>query len=273
MHTILSSSVAVDNSAPVADVQRRPSVVGDHLRRVLRAFAGFRVFGWDWLSPWLAYIFWPALKRCLGRRVIRFKRFHVRADTCDLETFGGLFEDYPPDLVQRALRDVDLVVDLGANVGAFSCLVQTLCAAQNRSRPIRAVEPSSDAIVFLREQPFASAIDIRQVAVGANKRSARLVSGKNSVSGYVDLSENGDGEPVDVVTLRSLCDRPALVKIDIEGAEWEILESGLPEVVRHLFLEWHPRLGQSRTPPDFLPGHWQLLSQDPYGASTWYFHQ
>jgi hypothetical protein len=102
--------------------------------------------------------------------------------------------------------------------------------------------------------------------VGAINRTARLVRGHNSVSDYVDFSQRARGQTIDVISLNSLCDRPALVKMDIEGGEWSILEHGLPENVRHLVLECHGR-GE---PSDLVAGDWRRISTNIHCASTWW---
>ena len=53
----------------------------------------------------------------------------------------------------------------------------------------------------------------------------------NSVARHVDFSGSAEDQTPPVMSLKSLCDRPALVKMDIEGGEFEVLEGGLPENV------------------------------------------
>ena len=72
-----------------------------------------------------------------------------------------------------------------------------------------------------------------------------------------------------MISLESLCDRPAMVKMDIEGGEFEVLEGGLPENVRYFLLEWHHPGG----PADLVPGNWIQISNDIHGASTWYLRR
>jgi FkbM family methyltransferase len=245
----------------------------DHARRIVRAREGFRLFGLLWLRPWLSYIFSPLLNRLSPARTVHFAQFNVRRGQCDLYTFANLFEDYPVALVGLALNEVEMVIDLGANVGAFSFLVDRIATQKGRRLQIVAVEPNDANIQFLREQPFAGDLVIHHAAVGPAEGTAQLVRGENSVSDYVDFSGGITGTPTPVITLDSLCSRPALVKMDIEGGEWNILQKGLPENVRHLVLEWHPGLGRNhaRMPVDFLPGDWQQLSRGLYGSSTWYW--
>lgn len=256
---------------------RVTTLLVDHTRRVVRASAGFRSVGFAWTRPWLFYIGSPLLNRIKRRGVLRFRGFDVRLGKADLYTFANLFEDYPVSLVRNALAEVSLVLDLGANVGAFSWLITALIKGESLRPHIVALEPNSENARFLGAQPFAGAIEIDEAAVGPRKGTGTLVSGENSVTDYVDFSGRSAGPTVPIRSLDSLCDRPALVKMDIEGGEREILKQGLPEHVRHLFLEWHPLRAAGtpdpRTPADFVPGKWQHLSSDPYGSTTWYFQR
>ena len=172
---------------------------------------------------------------------------------------------FTPSRMFLPIGDVNLIVDLGANVGAFSFLVRTL-ASQAR---IVAVEPDKKNVAFLRAQPFARTIEIREAAVGPFDGKARLIAGENSVTHHVDLSGSAEGEVVSLISLDSLCQEPALVKMDIEGGELSILENGLPENIRHLMLEWH----YGGVPSDLVAGNWKHISTDLHGATMWYWRR
>jgi FkbM family methyltransferase len=259
MDAILSNSAAAIE--PVHG-PRKIDMLIDHARRSVTALAGFRVYGSNWIRPWLTYALSPLLSRAALDAVARFANFNARLGEGDLYTFANVFTDYPVAKIKSALRDVELVVDLGANVGAFSYL--TLSLGKKR---IIAVEPERDNAAFLRAQPFANALEIVQAAVGPSEGSARLIHGENSVTHHVDLTNTSEGETVSVASLDSLCNAPALVKMDIEGGELAILQHGLPENVRHLVLEWHHR----GSPADFVRGNWRHISTDMHGATTWWF--
>ncbi|MEP7071746.1 MAG: FkbM family methyltransferase [Verrucomicrobiota bacterium] len=241
----------------------------------MSAARGFRIFGLCWLRPWFSYVFSPVLNRLLPTRTVRFADFHVRRGECDLYTFMNLFEDYPVPLIERALDEVEMVADLGANVGAFSLLIDKIVRQKNKKIKIAAVEPNTANIQLLREQPFAGSLLIHHAAVGPVEGTARLVRGRNSVSDYVDFKGGTAGTPIPILSLDSLCPVPALVKMDIEGGEWGILKNSLPDNVRFLVLEWHSDPGQDRVlaPSEFIPGNWQKISRDLYGSSTWYFRR
>ncbi len=242
----------------------------DHVRRLNVARDGFQVIGRKWLEPFLCYAVSPVLKRTLSSRKLRFDGFDVRLGEEDLYTFANLFEDYPVAEIGNALADVEIIAELGANVGAFSWLADALCAQNGFTRDIVAVEPSSANVEFLRQQPFASRVQIHHAAVGADDGTATLIRGQNSVTHHVDFSGTSDGVAIPVLSLRSLCRRPALVKMDIEGGEHNVLAAGLPDNVRHLFLEWHTPPGSNLppSPTSTVAGDWRKVSSDDLNGST-----
>ncbi len=67
-----------------------------------------------------------------------------------------------------------MIVDLGANVGAFSFLLETLLKKRGVRIPIVAVEPNSANVAFLRKQPFAKSLEIHHAAVGPTAGVGRL---------------------------------------------------------------------------------------------------
>ena len=240
------------------------ALFADHTRRVVRASAGFRSAGFAWTRPWLAYAGSPLLNRARRSGHLRFQGFDVRLGKLDLYTFANLFEDYPISLVRAALPEVGLVLDLGANVGAFSWLITSLIEGKNFRPRIVALEPNSENARFLRAQPFAGALEIEEAAVGPMEGTGTLVAGENSVTDYIDFSGRSAGPTVPIRSLGSLCDRPALVKMDIEGGERKMSvkvcrtkcaicsSNGIRFVVQEPSI-W-------RSPVDFVPGKWRHLS-------------
>ena len=250
-------------------------LLADHARRTRAAPGGFQIFGARWLRPWIYYAVSPLWNSLSKGQIVRFPDFKVRQGMCDLYTFANLFEDYPAAVIRRALPEVELVVDLGANVGAFSLLIIALGKSAGATKPITAVEPNEENVELLRRQPFSHALEIVHAAVGPIDGQGKIIRGINSVTDRVAFAATGPGEDVRVVSLESLCDRPALVKMDIEGGEWEILPHGLPPNVRHLFLEWHPNPASdsSLEPGDLFAGDWKKHSTDLYGSTMWYLRR
>ncbi|QAU24993.1 FkbM family methyltransferase [Dyella sp. M7H15-1] len=169
-------------------------------------------------------------------------------------------------LIQRLLKPGDLFIDVGANLG-----LHTMAAAhamQGKGKII-AFEPFPDTARLLRLSVlingFADMVEIHQTAVstGSGKRSLYL----GQVSGHHSLFPHGTGlgnEQRHVeVSLSSIDDivgedEPvALVKIDVEGAELEVLETAKSTIRRN------PGIAIIA---EFGPSHLQVVGHD---AADW----
>lgn len=160
------------------------------------------------------------------------------------------------------------VVDVGANIGYNTCY-----AAQcvGRGGRVYAVEPAQDSLAVLYANVFANRLTnvvVLPYAAGSHHALKPFflrgeVSAVNSL--YQDNFYAAVTETVAVVTapLDDLITvTPDLVKIDVEGAELEVLQ-GMSRLLEtpafRLIVEWHPILQQSAGhAPDALPRH--LLS-------------
>lgn len=150
-----------------------------------------------------------------------------------------------------------VIVDAGANIGAFS-----LYAAQRApGARILALEPfptTFDCLIHnVRQNGLEGRIVGRPVAL-AGHNATRSMEGASSPSHVRSLAPAGTAAPgptVEAVTLETLMARENLthvdlLKLDIEGAEWELFDTCLPETlerVRAIALEYHPAPGRSRT--------------------------
>jgi hypothetical protein len=169
--------------------------------------------------------------------VREYKWFRVRAGETDLGDFVGAFAEYQTGRLARWLGSTPLVVDAGAGVGAFALLALRLAAHLGLRPELIALQPDPDRHRFLAGQPFASLLSLRDEASTPTAAS-----------------------------LEALCTRPTLLNLDLEGAELEVLKSGLPKQVEFLCLRWH----HSGSPRELLPsGFLKLVSRDPGGSTSW----
>jgi FkbM family methyltransferase len=165
----------------------------------------------------------------LARRVRRLLLpAHVRADIRDNELLAALLEE----LLERD----SVCLDVGAHEGAV--LREMVRVAPDGGHV--AWEPLPAFARRLRED-FPS-VEVREAALSdrAGERSFAHVLGEPGWSGFEARPTPGGGE---VETIAVRCERlddvlpdgvrPALIKIDVEGAEEEVLRGALETLRRH----------------------------------------
>jgi FkbM family methyltransferase len=145
------------------------------------------------------------------------------------------------------------VIDVGANIGYNTLHAARLVGRRGR---VVAIEPTPDNLAVLRRNVAAAGlrnVAIEPVAAGSARGTHDLfvrgaVSAVNSLFPLSCYASVTDVLQVPVVPLDALVEGPVdLVKIDVEGAELDVLE-GMPCLLRAphvvLIVEWHPLLQQ-----------------------------
>jgi len=159
-------------------------------------------------------------------------------------------------LVSETVSPGDTVWDIGANVGLFSFAAAVAAGPGGR---VLSVEPDTVLVQLLRRSAAAGVhhapVDVLPAAVAADCGVARFCIARRNrstshLAGY-GTSETGGvraTQLVPTVSLDWLLDRfpaPDVVKIDVEGAEAQVLQGGTAVLHAH-----HPRLicevGQAR---------------------------
>jgi FkbM family methyltransferase len=142
------------------------------------------------------------------------------------------------------------VVDIGANIGAFTLDAATRYPAAT----MHAYEPDPRTCDVLRRNVevngLASRVRIWNEAVAGEIGTLRLWRGDGSVVASAHLPQHLRGEACDVpaVTLQTVLSRTAgriaVLKMDCEGAEADILEGAEPalDAVDFIVAEYHPAL-------------------------------
>lgn len=137
----------------------------------------------------------------------------------------------------------DVVLDLGAHIGSF-----TGRALSAGATAVLAVEPDEDNCLMFRTNVSDPRARIIHAAVAPTPGTVDLFLGKTH--GHSTQPHVGGGRPtvsVRAVTLEELCAdlRPTFVKIDIEGAEYDLdLPASIPATTDRVFLEFHLTFGQ-----------------------------
>ena len=163
----------------------------------------------------------------------------------------------------RAFRDAvhpgAVVLDVGANVGSYTLLFAMWAGRAGR---VFAFEPAPDAREGLRQHValnrVADRVEIIAAAAAEHAGSARFqVDGASGGNALINAGSPG-GPAIDVETtsLDAFCRmrglQPDVVKIDVEGAELDVLKgarSVLAQPEMRAFIEFHPTIWAMRGVP------------------------
>lgn len=160
----------------------------------------------------------------------------------------------------KSLPGRPLVLDLGGNIGLFSLLA----ASAHPAAEVYAFEPGPpNARLFqinrLVNAALMDRIHLRQEAVGGETRSAEWCFDELNPGGSGFFGVSGARFPVQIRSfaevLASLPGPIALAKIDIEGAEFELLAATQPETwqkVSAVSLELHTDPAGRTSQQEFL---------------------
>lgn len=190
---------------------------------------------------------WPLPKLGIGvvLETRRGLRFLVRAKSTDLATLNEAMIRRPylsSDLIM--LRENSLVVDVGANIGDFSVEAAKLCPKGR----IVAVEPVAEFAAMIEINKLlnnVANIEVAQVALGSIDAEVDIQLAGNASS--IHWQRRGGIQRVRQTSLARLMEELGIEKIDLlkldcEGAEWDILPNALEVLPRieQICMEYHP---------------------------------
>lgn len=140
--------------------------------------------------------------------------------------YCGLHEFVDMAFVLHCLREGDLFIDVGANVGSYS----VLAAFVSRSDVI-AIEPDPCAIEALGRNialnGLSSRVQVVAAALGPHGGSTRLTIGLDTMNRVSNVRDAKTRE-VPMKTLDEVVGerRPVVMKLDVEGFEGQVLSGG-----------------------------------------------
>ena len=239
---LLETSDTVDDGSPVNEtgslVPAQPLPLMDRAKHVVR---------FVWNHPENRGRRVKAMARLLAWHVRR--RVTPRPCTVDL-TPGRRIRCYPDSaaaagvlycrlpewehmrFVVDFLRDGDVFVDVGANIGVYAVLASSVEGVK-----VYAFEPSSlsydRAMENIELNGLIERVQLERKAVGSADGTGMVTVGLDCLNRLVPVtSTGGDVEETEVVRLDSYFDealrqRVALVKVDVEGGEREVLAGAL----------------------------------------------
>ncbi|WP_083694649.1 FkbM family methyltransferase [Chlorobium sp. KB01] len=144
------------------------------------------------------------------------------------EMAKGCFEPEETEVVRALLREVDVLVNVGANIGYYCCHALAM------GKKVIAVEPIARNLHYLlmniRNNGWSKMVEVFPVAVGEQTDLLEMWGGGTGASlikGWAGISENYVTQvPVhtlDRILGGALNGRKALIIVDVEGAEYMML--------------------------------------------------
>jgi len=167
--------------------------------------------------------------RLYVKRFLKPVKFYARKGLTGItgNIYAGLHEFNDMAFLLHFLRPEDVFFDVGANVGSFTLLASGVCKASSI-----AIEPVSSTFDILNKNIALNKLQEKVItinsAAGAAKGIVTFTSNEDTTNHVT--AENESNSPhtisVQVITIDSLAadNSPALIKIDVEGYETEVLK-------------------------------------------------
>ena len=174
---------------------------------------------------------WAAIY-CTYRDESKFQRLKFMTTPFGFDFTGnktmqnGKFEPDETSLIQQYLMNSDVFVDIGANIGYYSCL------ARNMGKSVIAFEPiPSNLRLLYRNLEKNGWSDVEVIPMGlAELPSVTTIYGNEAGASLVNGWAGGScqHQQIAVNTLDNIigarfCGKRMLIKIDVEGVEWRVL--------------------------------------------------
>ncbi len=148
--------------------------------------------------------------------------------------FLGEYEIAVTEIIRRIVQEGDVCLDIGANVGWFTTLLQIQVGKNGQ---VHSFEPVADTFEMLEENvksnENSSVVFLNNFALGDEERAIQLYLPKNTADGHASISNFGHRDakvfPGRMITLDSYLKKNGIkdvrfVKADIEGAELAMLK-------------------------------------------------
>ena len=135
------------------------------------------------------------------------------------------------------------VLDIGANIGAFA-----YNAIESGAKWVISFEPDPDNIKMYKKQGLSSTLI--EKAVSNRNGGSKLYTNAHKNKGLHSLQPISGREsiPIELISFTDILEkyRPSILKIDIEGGEYDLDLYDIPSFVKAIAIEIHLSYGDNR---------------------------
>ena len=173
--------------------------------------------------------------------------------TSPSELMHGLKEIFVEKIYEQSLPANAYILDCGANIGLSILYIKRICPTAH----IQAFEPDPANFSLLQKNISSfglNNVEVIQAAIWKENTVLHFQSA-GSMGSSIQSENNEESIAVNAVRLKDLLIRPVdFLKIDIEGAEYEVIKDAADSLhyVNRMFLEYHGRFDQNGELLDML---------------------
>lgn len=146
----------------------------------------------------------------------------------------GTYERETQRMFERHVREGDVVYDIGANVGFFTLLAAKLVGGRGA---VYSFEPLPRNLEYLRKHISLNdaSAHVLDVALSSSAGTARFAVASSASMGRLDAAGDIEVrcETIDQLVRSGRIAPPRFLKIDVEGAEHDVLTGGAESLAQH----------------------------------------
>lgn len=168
--------------------------------------------------------------------------FYVRCFSDDLYNVMPGREGDVNELILRCLREGDVFIDVGANIGYYSVLAGKIIGDSGRVISVEPVPSTDEVLKYNIRLNNLRNVKVIQKAIWSNEQVITMHVPKNFFGmASIHNLRNADSLVIEGIPLDTICEAPEvdLLKIDAEGSEYQVLKGARKtlEKTRHVILE------------------------------------
>lgn len=153
--------------------------------------------------------------------------------------YSGLHEFNDMAFLLHFLTPQDIFFDIGANVGSYTLLASAVCKAKTI-----AIEAAANTAILTQKNidlnQLQNKVTLISAAAGAEVGTINFTKNEDTTNHVISADEwqNNDMEAVKVIKVDGLStqNKPALIKIDVEGFETEVVK-GMSKTLKQQLLK------------------------------------